>query len=65
MKCCHGCVAPKRQPGCHGHCPDYIKERAEYDEKKAAEDKKNAVAIGIYQQKAHGVHRAMKKHGSK
>ena len=26
--CCKGCVAPKRYPGCHGHCPEYIKEKA-------------------------------------
>lgn len=20
---CHGCVAPKRHPGCHDHCKEY------------------------------------------
>lgn len=65
MRCCHGCVAPKRQPGCHDHCPDYKEERAEYDKLKDAEDKRNAVRCGIYYQKADGVYRAMKSHGSK
>lgn len=29
ISCCNGCVAPKRYPGCHGSCPEYIKEKAE------------------------------------
>ena len=65
MKCCHGCVAPKRHTACWGHCPEYIEERAEYDKKKAAEDKKKAVNLSIYYQKCDGVRRATKKHGSK
>lgn len=28
---CRHCVKPKRHPGCHDHCPDYKRERAEYD----------------------------------
>lgn len=31
MKCCMNCVAPKRHPGCHGKCKDYIIEREELD----------------------------------
>ena len=64
MKCCHGCVAPKRHEACWGHCPEYIEEKAEYDRRKSAEDKKNAVRIGIYYQKSDGVLRAIKRHGS-
>ena len=64
MKCCHGCVAPKRHEACWGHCPEYIAERAEYDKRKDVEDRKSAVRNGIYMQKVYGVHRAMKKHGS-
>jgi hypothetical protein len=30
----------KRKPGCHSHCEKYKRERAEYDKRKAAEDKK-------------------------
>lgn len=61
MKCCIPCVPPKRHPGCHDHCPEYAEERAEHDEKKAAEDKKKAVRQGIYAQKSEGVRRAYKK----
>ena len=31
ISCCNGCVAPKRYPGCHGSCPEYIKEKAEHN----------------------------------
>lgn len=30
ITCCYKCVAPKRHPGCHGTCPEYIKEREEH-----------------------------------
>ena len=63
MKCCHGCVPPKRKPGCHDRCPEYIEERAEYDRLKAIEDKKSAVRNAIYMQKSDGVLRAVRRHG--
>ena len=63
MKCCNGCVPPKRHKACWGHCTDYIKERAEYDKLKAVEDKKNAVRNSIYVQKASGALRASKRRG--
>lgn len=28
IKCCKDCVAPKRHPGCHGVCPEYLYEKA-------------------------------------
>ena len=65
MDCCKNCVYPKRHVACWDDCPEYIAEKAEYNRRKAAEDQKNAVAIGIYQQKSDGVRRAMKRHGSK
>ena len=34
MKCpCMGCVAPKRHPGCHSGCEEYVGWRKERDEK--------------------------------
>lgn len=30
IKCCGDCVAPKRHPGCHSTCPDYIQEKEEH-----------------------------------
>ena len=34
--CCKDCVAPKRRPGCHGSCPEYLVEKAEYDKEREA-----------------------------
>ena len=65
MKCCHGCVPPKRHTACWGHCPDYADERAEYDRRKAIVDQKKSVSLGIYYQKADGVNRAKKKRGNR
>lgn len=40
IKCCKDCVAPKRHPGCHATCKEYIDEKAQYevDKQKAKED---------------------------
>ena len=60
IKCCKGCVAPKRYPGCHDRCPEYKKEKAEYEQRKAAEDKKKFTDQAIYLQKAEAVAKATK-----
>lgn len=65
MECCKNCVAPKRHKACWGHCPEYIAERAEYDEKKAQEDKRRKVRNDIYNQRAGRVAKAMRQHGRK
>lgn len=31
---CHHCKPPKRYPGCHDHCPEYIASKADYDKKR-------------------------------
>lgn len=60
IKCCLGCVAPKRNPWCHSHCAEYITEKAQYEEEKAAANRKKAVGKSIYVQKQNGVLRAHK-----
>ena len=32
FECCHVCKAPKRYPGCHDKCPDYIKQKAKWED---------------------------------
>lgn len=61
IKCCNGCVAPKRYPGCHDRCPDYIEEKAKHNEEKAAAYKKKAIEDGLNSQAISGVDRAKKK----
>lgn len=61
IRCCYGCVAPKRHEGCWGHCPEYIQEKAKHDAQNEAIRKQNAISYGITVQKAAGVTRALKK----
>ena len=65
ITCCKECVAPKRYPGCHGHCAEYLGERKEYDKYKARDDLKRKVKNDIYQQRSDNVARAMRHHGRK
>ena len=60
IRCCNGCVPPKRHEACWGHCPDYIAAKAVHDAEKAADDYKRSIQGGIISQKIHGVSRAMK-----
>ena len=34
IECCKNCIAPKRHLGCHAECPEYIGEKAAYEEKR-------------------------------
>lgn len=56
--CCKSCIAPKRHPGCHGHCPEYIAERAVYEAQKAEFDKMKAIREGLDDQTISGIYRA-------
>ena len=49
IRCCNGCVAPKRYPGCHGSCPEYIKEKAQNDAQREEDNKRRRI---IYDQNA-------------
>lgn len=60
ITCCKECVAPKRYPGCHGSCVEYIEARAEYDRLKAINDQKKDVGIAIHIARTDKVYRAMK-----
>ncbi len=31
---CKDCIAPKRHPGCHSTCPEYLKAKEEWEELK-------------------------------
>ena len=60
ITCCNGCIAPKRHPGCHGHCPEYRKEKAEYEAHKAKVDKQKAIKRGLDSMAIAAVDRARK-----
>ena len=57
---CKDCVAPKRHPGCHGSCPEYLAEKAEYDRIKAISDKQRDIACAIIVSRGNKVEKALK-----
>ncbi len=60
IKCCKSCVAPKRHPGCHGHCPEYLAEKAVYEAEKAETDKRKYINAGLDAMAIAAVNRARK-----
>lgn len=42
--CCKDCVAPKRRPGCHGSCPEYIVQKAEHDKERFEQAQKDSIS---------------------
>ena len=63
IKCCKNCVAPKRKPGCHDHCPEYLAEKAQEEQKKAQDNLKRKVSSDIYNQRADRIAKATRRHG--
>lgn len=47
FECCRKCVAPKRHPGCAGHCGEYQEAREKWEAQKAhiRKEKKKEQAI--------------------
>lgn len=41
--CCKDCVAPKRRPGCHGSCPEYLVQKAEHDKERLEQARLNDI----------------------
>lgn len=60
IQCCRYCVAPKRHPGCHSTCPEYLKEKALYDERKTAADQKKFTSQVVLSQRATAIRKALK-----
>jgi hypothetical protein len=58
--CCKGCEAPKRYPGCHGVCQDYLEQKKEYDRLKAEYDKVNQTTGAIVGAQINKVYKAQK-----
>jgi hypothetical protein len=61
ITCCNGCVPPKRHPGCHDHCPDFIAEKLIEDLRMDAYRKQQDIQLGIRDQKTRGVTKAAKR----
>ena len=61
FKSCKYCEPPKRRPGCHAHCPEYLEESAEYRNKKSIADKERDIQQGIIQQRNEAAYRAYRR----
>ena len=57
---CYGCVAPKRYPGCHAVCPEYLADKAKHDKEKAIADQKKRIENGLNSQTVNGIYRCQK-----
>ena len=57
---CKDCVAPKRYPGCHGSCAEYLTEKAEHDRLKAEYDKRERISAAIYSDRSLKVYKALR-----
>ena len=58
IRCCNGCVPPKRTPTCHATCPEYIQAKAKHDAQREQIRKADRTRHDIYGQKGDGVSRA-------
>lgn len=45
---CHWCVPPKRYPGCHGKCKNYLDWKASEQEKNDARRKRREQEAAVY-----------------
>lgn len=61
ISCCRYCVPPKRHSACWGHCPEYLKEKAEYEAIKAERSKQAKIEADLYAQRAAAVKRVQKR----
>ena len=60
IKCCNGCVPPKRNPYCHGTCEEYKKEKARHEAELAADYKRRSIRTGLILEQERAVRRAAK-----
>lgn len=65
IKCCHGCVAPKRHPGCHSTCPEYIEEKSVHEAQREAAQKAKAVLDGVYASRQRSARKVLRHRGDK
>ena len=60
IKSCKDCIAPKRYPGCHDVCPEYIHEKALWEEEKKAIREERRIRSELYEQRFEGVQKALR-----
>lgn len=48
-KCCIKCVPPKRYPGCHDQCPEFLAVAEENERERSEIAKRNQASDDVYQ----------------
>lgn len=62
FECCLNCTAPKRHPGCHGVCGEYVAAKTAWLERKqASKPKDNDYRELMFS----GIRKSMRKRGGK
>ena len=64
IKCCFGCVAPKRHTACWGTCPEYLEKKAKHEQRKAEFDREQQISSAIYVNRRNKVEKARRKRRS-
>jgi len=65
IKCCNGCVPPRRTPTCHSTCPDYIIEKAFSEAERQEEFEKRQAKFRMADQRVDIMSKRVKHHGRK
>lgn len=60
VRCCFGCVAPKRHVGCHATCPEYIEESDRNQKERELRHKSRAREQELWESRHHSVAKALK-----
>ena len=60
FECCLGCVAPKRYPGCHAVCREYITAKEYHERRKAEYYKEDKLTGDIVGDRGRKVRNALK-----
>lgn len=60
IKCCNGCVPPKRNPYCHATCEDYIREKEIHEAELAADYERRRIKNGLIEQQERAIRKAAK-----
>lgn len=60
IKCCKDCIAPKRYPGCHSVCPEYIHEKELWENERNTIRNERMIYNRLYEQRRKGVQKAQR-----
>lgn len=61
IRCCRGCKPPKRNPYCHTNCPEYLKEKAEWEELRQKDEQQKQIDYELDSQREKAVYTAKKR----